>query len=275
MEELAVAVQTNISNETLAELSAPSIAPVQAGGFSFSHIPDGPAHLPPKKYWLVDPFDTNQKIATPVNELGLIQPKNYIETFKATIHPDYEWSMDELSVHHMFYSLFRYGLPSAGRNALSWRDLPPNKVLVPRMFENWIHEIGIPPDVPSEEVQKHQMESWLIARSLFKSVKQVVVWEKRSDERASYLEMNRDVLPKGFNGEDIIGRDYLSTALERNFKGLHRHHFRLETVAPEFQFIEPEPEVFESKETRRDFSKKLGAIVLPRAVPVMRLLDAA
>lgn len=234
----------------------------------------GYSALPPRDVWEHD-LD-NTRLEMPVDERGLVDTQRLVEAVSSLIDPDYEWP-NRLSVHHLYWHKRWYGFPSAGPYAESFRDLSINKILVPRMFENVLHRVMEPPAVPHTDVMEHRLQSWLVARHLFKSVRSVVRWEKSEEQ---YLKMVNDgTFPKGYETEDEIGREMLRSALQRQFKGVALHMHRLSEIPPEFRLIEPDIGVTdptgEAVTQRHAFAAKLGGVVMPNAVPVMRQLKVA
>lgn len=47
-------------------------------------------YLPPRDLWLFDP-ETDGKIPTPLNEYGLVDADELIDTVKSTVDPSYKW----------------------------------------------------------------------------------------------------------------------------------------------------------------------------------------
>lgn len=225
--------------------------------------------LPPRDQWLVD-ID-NTQIDTPVDERGLVDPREVIRVVGSMVQPEFEWP-NRLSVHHMYWNARWYGFPSAGPKAELFRELSIHKMLVRRMFENVLHKVMVPPAVPSAEVMEGRIESWSVAWNLFSSVRTVVRWEK-SEER--YLEMvKQGTFPEGYETEDEIGRAILRGAVQRYFKGIDLHMRRLGEVPTEFRLIEPD-DITASPRHRQEFGKRLGQVVAPKALPMARLLNVA
>lgn len=234
----------------------------------------GYAALPPKEVWQYD-LD-NMHLEMPVDERGLVDTQELVDTVASVVDSDYVWP-NRLSVHHLYWHEQWYRSSFAGPYARSFRELPINKILVPRQFENVLHKVMEPPAVPQIDVMRQQMDSWVVARNLFASVRSVVRLEK-SEER--YLRMiNEGTLPEGYETEDEIGRAVLRRLITRNSKGIVMHMRSLTEVSPEFRLVEPEDEVVEptseTMQQRQAFASRLGALVVPEAVPVVRQLKVA
>lgn len=226
--------------------------------------------LPPQEYWLED--ITNLQIESPVDERGIVDPRAVVEIGKSLIDPGFVWPSN-LSIHHLYWQRWWYGLPSAGSQALSFRELPIHKILVPRVFENLLHKVMVPPDIPSQEVMTKRIESWGIAKSLFKSVRNVVKWENNTNRYIASIANGS--LPEGYETEDTLSKELLRDMVNRHFQGIEMHMERLHAVSPEFRLVEPEEEVIASSLRRREYSKELGRVVVPRALPMLRQLRAA
>ncbi len=225
----------------------------------------GESGLPPQEVWLIaDPEKT--KIDTPLDDRGLVAIPELIQVVKDTIDPGYTWPM-HLSVHHLYWQGWWYQSGFAGPYANAFRELPINKALVPRVFENWLHKVTIPPPVPDPEVMRYRVESWAVAKNLFKSVRQAVVWEKRARRRDAFIRANPSVLPEEFEGEDLIGRAVLEDTIRDNFRNIERNLELLYEIPPEFRLIEPDA-------TQEDLTKGLGKIVVPKALQLVGAVAA-
>ncbi len=220
--------------------------------------------FPPKEAWLINPY--RDKFETPVDDRGLIDVPTLIESVKDTVDEDYEWPSN-LSIHHLYWHERHYDSAFAGPWARRFRELPIHKAVVPRVFENWLHLVTLPPDVPDPEVMRARVESWGVAEDLFHSVRQAVVWEKRGRRRAERVQNSLVSLPEEFKGVDVIGKEVLQAILGRHFNGMERHLARLQEVPPEFRLAEP-------TDTREILAKKLGKIIGPRALHLVRAVAA-
>ncbi len=193
--------------------------------------------LPPRDAWLIRP---GEKIKTPTDDRGIILIDQLIKDVKETIDPSFEWQ-SELSVHHIYWPDAWYVYDIAEdpvSNPAIFRNLPPNKALVTRVFENWLHVITMPPPVPDTEVMRYYTEAWLVARDLFKMVRKSIKTEKLSRKRAEFLAAHPNVLPPEFNGEDKIGKEIMQEAFEKNFRGIDFQLKRQEHIPAEFRLVE-------------------------------------
>lgn len=224
----------------------------------------GESGLPPEEVWLINP--ARDKLLTPVDERGLIIIPELIQAVKGTVDPSYKWP-PHLSVHHLYWEGWWYESRFAGDSARKFRELSIHKALLPRIFENWLHKVTEPPDVPDPEVMEYRVKAWNVAESLFRSVRQAVRWERMARRRAALLERKHDVLPDEFNGEDMIGREVIGAILDKHFKGMDREIARLEQIPREFRLVEPDG-------SHHNLAAQLGTIVMPRAMQLVRAVAA-
>lgn len=211
--------------------------------------------LPPQDAWLIDP---EEKIETPTDDRGLIDVDRLIVDVKATVDPSYTWRGDS-KVHHLYWpaSIYPYGeVQSQPSTAHVFRNLPVNKALIPRVFENWLHKITTPPEVPDEEVMRNQIDAWDIAKHLFASGRDIVANQRLARRRRAFIAANPHVLRADFNGEDIIGEEYIQSEFDRCFNGLDMHQARYDESHPDFRLVDIDVS------TRRVMAE-LGSIVVP------------
>jgi len=220
----------------------------------------GEPGLPPEDAWLIDPEET--RLATPVDNRGIVIPQELIETVQSTIAPDYVWPR-HLSVHHLYYEGNLY----KGSIQHSFRELPVNKALLPRVFENWLHKVMIRPQVPQEEVMLYRIESWYVAKNLFRSVQKMAAWERRARRRELLLSNYEGILPAAYNQEDVIGQEYFDDIIETHFRGIEQNLERLKLLPAEMRLIDPNA-------SDDDLKKGLGKLVVPRALQLAELIVA-
>ena len=63
-----------------------------------------------------------------------------------------------------------------------FRNLPTNRGILPRQFHNVLHKYTLPPEVPELEDMIRYLESFAIARRLFKSAKRLIRVQGLSDQ---------------------------------------------------------------------------------------------
>ena len=221
----------------------------------------GESGLPPQEFWLINP--ERDKFETPVDDRGFVDVPTLVQAVKDSIDSEYKWP-EHLSVHHLYWKEDWYSSPFIGMNGQKFRELPIHKALVPRVFENWLHYVTIPPDVPDPELMQRRVKSWTVASDLFHSVRSAVKWERLAKRRAEYISANPGVLPKEFNGEDIIGKEVLGQIMAKYFGGVEINLERIQAIPEEDRFVDPDLE-------HQELASQLGKLILP---PSLKLINA-
>lgn len=63
----------------------------------------GSRHLPPRELWLFTP-GKDERLPTPLDERGLVDPAALLEIVKSTIDPAFTWESDEKpDAHHLYW----------------------------------------------------------------------------------------------------------------------------------------------------------------------------
>lgn len=209
--------------------------------------------LPPPEAWLINPY--KDKFETPVDDRGFVDVDTLVQAVKDTVHSEYEWPRKR-SIHHLYWHEDWYRHPELGGDGRLFRELPVNKVLIPRVFHSWLHLVTIPPDVPDPYLMRRRIESWAVAKDLFESSRLLVQWNRRAERRMSFVRDNPDILPKRFNGADIIGSTVLAGMIGRHEGGMEMHLERLLGIPEEDRFVvaDAPPE---------EIANELGKIVVP------------
>lgn len=241
----------------LERIESAAFASVSRGFFSHT-IPS--LWLPSPEFWNLP----KEPIETPRDKLGLIDIDELIVAVKETVTPDFNWSSPD-STHHFYWPSADYLYDTAwtkGRkkfNESSFRELPIHKGELPRVFENWLHIVTLPPTKPPREVMEYRMEGYHAAKSLFHSVREVIKWMKRSDRRAQDIANN--VIRSADNNE--YAEEYVANIIAKHFKGVEQHTKALEQVPPEFRLIEP-------TSSPHELAKNLGKFVTKRSMKLGR-----
>jgi hypothetical protein len=232
--------------------------------------------LPPEKYWQYDILSHANKVPTPVNALGLVDTHRAVEIVRSAIEPEYKWPGHVLNVHHEYWNKTWYGYPSAGERAQEFRELPINKLLVPRVFENVLHHVLLQPDIPKHDVMESVVESYEVTKRLFLLL-QVVVRCQRGvvADHKKRLEARGILLPPGLTKERLKSQQIILDTLPAFFELLDKQFDELEQVEPEFRLIEPDRQAVVSPERRKKYSGALGRIVVPKAMAMTRPLVAS
>lgn len=220
--------------------------------------------LPPPDARLINPY--TDKFDTPLDERGLVDIATLISAVKATVDSDYEWSSG-VSVHHFYWpgSNYPYDSSSATYNKSTFRNLPIHKGLVLREFENWLHLTTLPPPMPDEEIRRHRVESWIVARDLFKMARKTVRWERQTRRRRELIAKNPHIVAEGFNGEDVIGEEIMQEILDKNFRGFERQLHRNERIPAEFRLVRLDT-------TPDKIARRLGQVVMPRTLLLAKMI---
>jgi hypothetical protein len=188
--------------------------------------------MPPDEAWIKDPLE---KMPTPMDSRGLIIVDELIEGVKSYIDPTYKYPTKP-SVHHIYWPRCDYdaleGWSDGYVPARRFRELPINKLYVPRYFENVLHTVTIRPPMPSPEVMGHQIEAWDAARNLFNSVRNALRAERLSRRRLELQELTPE--------EEEVGREIMDEIFQRHFRGVQRHLGALSLVPEEYWPFNPE-----------------------------------
>ena len=189
--------------------------------------------------WL-PPADLRRKpdelIQTPMDHRGLIDVPKLIELVKATVDPGYVWPQGgrNESTHHWYWPECLYSYEFNGEYSPgTFRNLPINKVELPRVFENWLHVVTAIPTVPSREVMEETIRSWRVSKNLYKSAQKVIWWERRAKRRET---VGQDLTEYD---DDQYATEFTASVLERHFRGVERHLAALESIDPAFRLIQP------------------------------------
>jgi hypothetical protein len=229
MEGSAVAEQLVPPGNVVTLPRRPFEAPVSDGSFLVNEdslwLP--PAELRRKSDLLIE---------TPVDSKGLIDIPKLIDLVKATVDPEYAWPQGKCneSTHHWYWPEHLYPYEAGDEYSLgTFRNLPINKVELPRVFENWLHIVTEIPKVPHREVVEETIRSWRVSKDLYKSAQKMIWWERRARRRETIGQEMTEYPDDGY----AVG--FTAYALERHFRGVERHLAALESIDPEFRLIEP------------------------------------
>lgn len=225
--------------------------------------------LPPPDARLIDPHAPDfLPLTTPVDERGIINIDSLIDQVKATVDPCYTWPK-HASVHHFYWPESWYKIPytEPRENPTVFRNLPINKGLVPRVFENWLHQITIPPVLPEREVRACTVEAWLVARDLFLMARKTVQWQRIAERRRQLISENPTMINEGFNGSDVIGEEIMHEIFEKNFRGVTRHLERNAQLPEAFRLLPTSNEP-------ATIAQALGKIIVPRSLKLVNRVAA-
>ncbi len=207
--------------------------------------------LPPDEYWAIDP---SKIIKTPVDSRGLVIVDELIERVKTYICPEYDWDGPS-DIHHLYYyaSLYWQAEQDSGGTvpAYRFRELPVNKILVPRRFHNVIHTVTAPAGMPKPEAMRNYIEAWTAARNLFASVRSAVQAERRTRRWLDQHQADNSLTPE----QEEVGLEIMEETILRHFKGISRHLGALSLLPEEYR-------PFSQDVSLRDAMGQLGDILL-------------
>jgi hypothetical protein len=124
----------------------------------------------------------------------------------------------------------------------------------------------LPPPKPSQEVMEYKIQGYTAAKSLFRSVREVIKWSrktKRYFEGRTDLETDDEVALMKAAADEQRSREQLAAIIDRHFKGIEIHTKALEQVPPEFRLIEPSSSPYE-------LATRLGRFVTKRSMKLGR-----
>ncbi len=219
--------------------------------------------LPPPDARLINPYSSNfEPIKTPVDDRGIIDIDRLIDDVKATVDPSYDWPL-EANVHHFYWPEANYIDTIRPKDPLDslrvFRELSIHRGYVPRVFENWLHLVTAPPEIPDREVRHYRVEAWLVARDLFRMARKTIACEKNIDKRYRQIKRNPHILKPEFGGVDVIGEEILLEAWDKNFRGYEQQRARHNHIPPEFHLIDLDS-------SPAEVAKELGRMVVPRSL---------
>lgn len=207
--------------------------------------------LVPEEYWAIDP---ERKMPTPVDSRGLIVVDELIEGVKAYVCPEYDWDGPS-DIHHLYFYASIYWQAEHDSNgavpALRFRELPVNKILVPRRFHNVIHTVTDPAEVPEAPVMRNYIEAWTAARNLFASVRSAVQAERRTRRWLDQHQADNSLTPE----QEEVGLEIMEETIQRHFRGISRHLGALSLLPEEYR-------PFSAEVSLRDAMGQLGDILL-------------
>ncbi len=210
--------------------------------------------LPPQEYILIG---KNEKLPTPLDELGLVDIAQLITDVKTTLAPEFILPTTYVDAHHFYWpkSFYPHSDSSVDPvNPALFRNQSVNRGLIPIVFHNWIHEVTLPPVIPSLEVMEYRTEAWQVAKLLFDSVKNVRKFERRYERLTS--------IPYEENLNDI-DEDILLEILDNFLNTADSCVERMRKVPVEFRLIDPDEPI-------GDITLKLGELVAKPSLTLIR-----
>ena len=140
---------------------------------------------------------------------------------------------------------------ASGISALRFRELPVNKILVPRRFHNVIHTVTEPAEMPEAKVMRNYIDAWVAARNLFASVRSAVQAERRVRRWLDQHQADNSLTPE----QEEVGLEIMEETIQRHFRGISRHLGALSLLPEEYR-------PFSAEVSLRDAMGQLGDILL-------------
>lgn len=156
--------------------------------------------MPPNDARIFRP-DIDERIETPLDQRGLVDLDGLIEVVKQTVDPSFNWRSPFNDVHHLQWYSALYHNHDDPRLAVTFRELVNRKAYVPRAFHNWVHNVTLPPPVPSEEVMRHSIDAQRVAISLARTAAQAV---KLSRRKMIGAQAKHDRLEQAFEAYNVL-----------------------------------------------------------------------
>lgn len=202
--------------------------------------------LPPPDARLFLPKNYEDKLVTPLDHHGFVDIDKTIELVISTVDPSFEYPKD-VSVHHFQWPEAWYpNLPYEPKfyNPAHFRNLPIQKGLLLRCFENVLHEVTKEPPVPDRDEMAQRVAAWLAIRDLFGVARKTVQWQKRQKRRRELIRANPNIVQDGFDGQDIIGEEIMHEILEKHTRSFEKLLKRQEKIPEHHRIftIETSPE---------------------------------
>ncbi len=121
------------------------------------------------------PLPPSEKITTPLNDLGLVDARATVELLrKSTQHQWFEFP----DTHHLYWPANRYPKKQIERQ---FRELPINKIMIPRDFHDYLHASTEPPLVPDTDLMHYQVLSYDAVRSMFDAARLIIQKQREKD----------------------------------------------------------------------------------------------
>jgi hypothetical protein len=189
-----------------------------------------------------------------VDSRGLVAVDELIESVKAYICPEYDWDGPS-DIHHLYFYAYMYWRAEQETGgalpAHRFRELPVNKILVPRRFHNVIHAVTEPAEMPKPEVMRNYIDAWTAARNLFASVRSAVQAERRVRRWLDQHQAENSLTPE----QEEVGLEIMEETILRHFRGVSRHLGALSLLPEEYR-------PFSTEVSLRDAMGQLGDTLL-------------
>ena len=214
---------------------------------------DLPPSLPPVEVRKSAFIVPEQSIETPLTPIGLVDRKRLIKLVNATLNSAYKWPSEKDDEHHLLWPNAWYpSMPDAPVNPHVFRNLPLNKVDLPRTFHNWAHRVTAPPPVPTMEVMDlaNQAQDCIDEMALAMRIGMQLVRNKR------------------------VSHERFSDRMEELFDQYHDSLRTIKSLPEEFHFIDPQKydvtNVIDMLEIRGEIGRLASKATVATATRIIR-----
>ncbi len=164
-------------------------------------------------------FKQEFAIKTPVDKRGIIDHKALLDQVSAFVEPGYKWKAPFFDEHHLYWQASYYdsAFNVDPKLAQDFRNLPINKIWVPREFHDFTHIMTTPGDVPEHFDMKAIVRDFRRRSYLHTITSQIVNLREVSDRAVVHTRFGKD-------GKQII--TYIDPITRRSFDTLDDLHTR-------------------------------------------------
>lgn len=144
----------------------------------------------------LEKFQSEYLIEPPVDEDGLIDHNLLVETMRSLVDADYRWQAPFFDEHHLYWYAALYAAPRHPKPELAreFRNLPINKLWVPRQFHNFIHTVTKVPQVPDIEIMRREIKDFRRRSYLFRVATRAVTIQERMDRSEPFVTQEGEIV---------------------------------------------------------------------------------
>lgn len=153
-------------------------------------------------------FRAEFAIDTPVDRRGIVDHKALLEQVLAFVEPGYKWKAPFFDEHHLYWqaSYYESTFNVDSRLSQDFRDLPINKIWVPREFHDFLHLMTRAGDVPEHFDMKSVVRDFRRRNYLYTITSQIVSLREVSERAIPYARHNKDGSEDGIVYVDPLTR---------------------------------------------------------------------
>lgn len=133
-------------------------------------------------------------IPTPVDNEGLVDYRKLIEQVSDFVEPGYKWKAPFFDEHHLYWQSSYYDSAFNVDSTLAqqFRNLPVNKLWVPREFHDFVHLMTIPSDVPEHFTMKTRVLDYKRRNYLYTIASQIVALREVSERVEEHTRLDKN-----------------------------------------------------------------------------------